>query len=340
MPHNLLHSTCQVYTLKASLPLVRKPNARLNLTGFVLIFLLFISPRLHAQDSLAKIQHQSVLLKEVVVRNNLNVAAFIERIKNDTTFYKAFRNLKVLGYTSLNDIRMLDKKGNVYASLSSKTKQHVQHGCRYTETVQESTTGDMYDRKHRFNYYTPNMYAGLFFAYDTICGETNIVGKEGFSTQGKSGLEKHKEQLKMLFFNPGKKIPGIPFIGNKIALFDDEVAARYDFIIDMDAFKGDMCYVFTCKPRADLTSGEKDDIVVNEMTTWFKIDTWEIVARNYDLSYNAGVYDFNVNMQVEMTRFGDYLVPKLLRYNGNWAVVLKKREKAVFTATLFDFVQP
>ena len=33
----------------------------------------------------------------------------------------------------------------------------------------------------------------------------------------------------MLFFNPGKKIPGIPFIGNKIALFDDEVAKRYDF---------------------------------------------------------------------------------------------------------------
>src|SRR5581483_11474370 len=108
-----------------------------HLTAFLFLFLLLFSPRLHAQDSLAKIQHQSVLLKEVVVRNNLNVAAFIERIKNDTTFYKAFRNLKVLGYTSLNDIRMLDKKGNVYASLSSKTKQHVQHGCRYTETLQE-----------------------------------------------------------------------------------------------------------------------------------------------------------------------------------------------------------
>ena len=28
--------------------------------------------------------------------------------------------------------------------------------------------------------------------------------------KGKSGMAKHKEQLKMLFFNPGKKIPGIP----------------------------------------------------------------------------------------------------------------------------------
>jgi hypothetical protein len=301
------------------------------------IICLIISCPLYAQDSLVKVQNKAVTLKEVVVRNNLNVAAFIERIKNDTTFYKAFRNLKVLGYTSLNDIAMFDKKEQVTASLHSRTKQVVNHGCRYTQVLEEQTTGDIYNKHHQFNYYTAGMYAGLFFAADTVCGETNIVGSASFSTQGKSGLAKHKEQLKMLFFNPGKKIPGIPFIGSKVALFDDEVAARYDFTIDMNAFKGEMCYVFTCTPRADLSSGEKDKIVVNNMTTWFNINTWEIVARNYDLSYDAGVYDFNVRMEVEMTKFGDYLVPKVLRYNGNWDVVIKKREKSVFTATLFDF---
>jgi hypothetical protein len=303
------------------------------------IVLLVIAGDLPAQDSLVKVQNKTVTLREVVVRNNLNVAAFIERIKNDTTFYKAFRNLKVLGYTSLNDIRMLDKKDAVSGSLYSRTRQHVNHGCRYTQVLEEQTSGDIYDKNHHFNYYTPGMYAGLFFAVDTICGETNIVGNEAFSTSGKSGLEKHKEQLKMLFFNPGKKIPGIPFIGNKVAIFDDDVAARYDFTIDMDAFKGEMCYVFTCKPREDLTGGEKDKIVVNDMTTWFKIDTWEIVARNYDLSYNAGVYDFDVRMEVEMTKFNNYLVPKVLRYNGDWDVVMKKREKCIFTATLFDFAE-
>jgi hypothetical protein len=302
----------------------------------VLIFLVIACP-LYAQDSLVTVQNKVVTLKEVVVRNNLNVAAFIERIKNDTTFYKAFRNLKVLGYTSLNDIRMLDKKNNVTASLYSRTRQHVNNGCRYTQVLEEQTSGDIYDKHHEFNYYTAGMYAGLFFAADTICGETNLVKDASFNTQGKSGLAKHKEQLKMLFFNPGKKIPGIPFIGNKIALFDDEVATRYDFAIDIADFKGEMCYVFTGKPRADLSANEKDKIVVNDMTTWFNINTWEIVARNYDLSYNAGVYDFSVRMEVELTKFGNYLVPKVLRYNGNWDVVMKKRERCVFTATLFDF---
>ncbi|MBS1563365.1 MAG: hypothetical protein JST39_03205, partial [Bacteroidetes bacterium] len=64
-----------------------------------------------AQDSSVNIGQKTVTLREVVVRNNLNVPNFIERVKNDTTFYKAFKNLKVLGYTSLNDIRMLDKEG-------------------------------------------------------------------------------------------------------------------------------------------------------------------------------------------------------------------------------------
>ena len=51
-----------------------------------------------------------ISLSEVVVRTDINVAKFIERVKNDTTFYKAFKNLHVLGFTSLNDIRILDKK--------------------------------------------------------------------------------------------------------------------------------------------------------------------------------------------------------------------------------------
>jgi len=40
---------------------------------------------------------------------------------------------------------------------------------------------------------------------------------------------------------------------------------------------------------------------------------------------------------VEMTHSGGYLVPRLLRYTGDWDVVLKKRERGIFTATLFDF---
>jgi len=292
---------------------------------------------LFSQDSTLELNRKVITLKEVVVRNNMNVPAFMKRVQDDTTFYKAFRNLRVLGYTSLNDVRMLNKDGKVKASLDSRTRQSVSNGCRWTDVLQEKTIGDFFDRSHHSNYYTAQMYAGLFFAADTICGETNIVTGTSFDLRNKSGLDKHKEQLKMLFFNPGKKVPGIPFIGNKIALFDEDVAQYYDFVIDMAEFKGENCYVFKSIPREDLSSSEKDRIVINEMTTWFDVKDWQIVARNYDLSYRAGVYDFNVHIEVEMTRYKDLIVPKVLRYNGDWDVVFKKRERGVFTATLSDF---
>ena len=41
-------------------------------------------------------------------------------------------------------------------------------------------------------------------------------------------MEKHKEQLKMLFFNPGKKINGLPFISGKTEIFDEPMAEKYD----------------------------------------------------------------------------------------------------------------
>jgi hypothetical protein len=306
--------------------------------GLWLSLMLLIPVILLAQkDSTVTVGNKSVMLREVVVRNKLNVPGFIDRVKNDTTFYKAFKNLKVLGYTSLNDIRMLDKKQQQVASLESKTKQVVMNGCRHTEIENEKTTGDIYDADKNWNYYTGELYAGLFFAKGNICGETNTVKGYELSIKDKSGIAKHKEQLKMLFFNPGKKIPGIPFIGNKIAIFDDDVSALYDFIIDMAEYQGQLCYVFTIKAKEDLTSSEKNDIVINEMTTWFNNKTMEIVARNYDLSFDAGIYDFDVHMEVQMDKFGDYLVPKLLRYVGNWHAIFKKRERGVFTATLFDF---
>lgn len=306
---------------------------------FTLFCLLAFLPLLSgtAQDTTLTVSDRVVTLKEVVVRNNLNVPAFIGRVQRDTSFYKAFKNLKVLGYTALNDIRMTDKKGKVKSTLQSKSRQSVVRGCRTMEILEEKVTGDMYDHNRNWNYYTAELYAGLFFVTGTRCGENNIVSGGDLNVKSKSGIARHKEQLKMLFFNPGVRIPGIPFIGDKIALFEENVARNYDFVIDMADHQGQNCYVFLVKAREDLTAKQKDQVVVNTITTWFNSQTMEIVARDYDMSYDAGVYDFDVHMEVQMDKFGDYLVPRLIRYTGNWHALFKKREKGFFTATLFDF---
>ena len=299
-------------------------------------FCLFFSASLFAQqpkDNAIIIGKKMVTLSEIVLDNKLNVPVFINRIKNDTTFYKAFRNLHVLGFSSINDIRMLKKDGTAEASLFSKTNQVRQGNCRITQIIEEQVTGNYYDNSHQPDYYTGQLYASLFFAKDRLCNEDNIVTGKGFATDGKYGMEKHKEQLKMLFFNPGKKIKGLPFMAGKTAIYDDGMAELYDMSIDMDDYNKTSCYIFKQKVKP----GKESDVVVDEMITWFNDKTYEVVARTYSLSYNAAVYDFKVKMEVEMTHAGNLLVPSLIRYNGNWKAIFKKRERGVFTATLFNF---
>ncbi len=290
-----------------------------------------------AQDTTLDVANQSFTLTEAIVRNNFDYKDILEKIKRDTSFYKAFKTLRTIGYSSFNHIEMYDKNQKMEASLDSRTRQNKIGACRTMDVLEEKTFGKLKDRNGEYNYMTPSLYASLFFTKGQICGETNIVKGKKRTIQG-SGVEKAKEQLKMLFFNPGEKIPGIPMIGNKLDLYDDNAHELYTYRLDYVDYHGKLAYVFEIKPKEDLGFFSKDRVVVDQMITWFNPSTLEVLGRNYALSYKAGVYDFNVQMEVEMTYTPNgLLVPKILRYKGDWDVIFKKRERGLFTATLFDF---
>ncbi len=301
-----------------------------------LSLLLIVNTNLVAQDSTINEQGQKFTLTDAIVRNHFDYKEILQRIKEDTSFYKAFKTLRIIGYSSYNFIEMKDKNEAVVATLNSKTKQTRKDNCRSMEVLEERTSGNLRSANGDYNYVTPSLYASLFFTKGTICGETNIVTGKKRVVQG-TGMEKAKEQLKMLFFNPGKKIPGIPFIGNKLDLYDESAHELYDYKLDYVDYHGQLAYVFDVQPKKDLGFFQKDRVVVDQMITWFNPKTLEVLGRNYSLSYKAGVYDFNVQMEVEMTYFNGLLVPKILRYKGNWDVIFKKRERGLFTATLFDY---
>ena len=72
------------------------------------------------------------------------------------------------------------------------------------------------------------------------------------------------------------------------------------------------------------------------MTTWFDYNSFEVLERDYKMTYNAGVYKFNVSMHVEIDKIGNLLYPKLIRYDGSGGVMIKGSERGLFTATLYD----
>jgi len=262
-------------------------------------------------------------------RSGWDIAGFIQRIKTDTTFYKAFRTLRIVPYTATNDIRILGKDNAVTASLYSRTKQNISKGCRSMQVLEEKTTGDFYNSKRGYNYYTAELYAYLFFTPKPVCGENNVVaGTE--NQKGKGEMEKRKWQLKQLIFNPGSKVAGVPFAGNKAAIFEPDIARMYDFKLMLVEYEGEDCYLFTAVPKKEY----KNDVVYNELSTWFRKSDYAIVARDYALSYKTWVYDFDVRMKVRLKEVNGQLLPFRISYGGNWHVATKQRERAQFTTVL------
>lgn len=291
---------------------------------------------LAAQDT-ARYKGMTVNLDEVIVeakRIGFDVNSFIKRVEEDTTFYRAFKNLHIVGFHADNDIRILDKKGQVEASLKSKTTQHVKGRCRSMEVLDQQVTGDFYTRKGNYNYYTAELYGNLFFTQGTVCVDGN-----GETPENAGGaMARHKAQLKQLIFNPGKPVKGVPIVGPKVAIFDRDVMRFYDFSISAENYvDGTPCYVFTAKAKPDLSRIDRGDVVIDELITWFNKENFEIVGRKYALSYKTMLFDFNVKMNVQMTKQFGLLIPALVTYNGTWDVAFKKRETAAFVAKFYDF---
>lgn len=260
-------------------------------------------------------------------RSGWDVGAFIRRVQNDTTFYKAFRSMHLVPFKATNDIKVLDNNGKVKASLFSHTRQLIVSNCRTMQVLDEKTTGNFYTLTHHYNYYTAELYAYLFFTKDTVCGEDDIVAGR-LDLKGKGQLERSKAQLKQLIFNPGSHIAGVPFMGDKAAIFDPDVAKGYDFKLLSEEYDGQDCYVFKAIPK----KGETSSVVYDELSTWFRKSDYSIVARDYSLSFHTLFYDFDVHMKVRTSQEGTRLLPTRIDYDGNWHVFTKKRERVRFTA--------
>jgi hypothetical protein len=277
-----------------------------------------------------------ILIDEIIInsnKENFNIGDFINRIKNDTTFYKAFRSMHLVTYNAENDIKVFEKKGaKIKASLQSETKQIYRNGCRTMNVLEEKVTGDFYDKKGNYNYYTAELFASLFFTKGKVCGENNIVKGKLEEESGGSNIEKNKARLKQLMFNPGSKISGIPLMGNKSAIFEPDVARMYDFKLSVDVKNGVDCYVFEATPKPQYLK----DVVYRKFKTWFRQSDYSIISRDYALVYNTLAYDFNVVIHVDLEQKSNMLLPAYISYNGNWFAFTKGREKVTFTAK-FDY---
>lgn len=306
----------------------------MNRVVFIFLLMMSLSLHTHAQELDTTIMGMHITLDEFVIKEakkGWDIDGFIKRMKEDTTFYKAFLGLRVVDYTSDNEISFVDEKGKTIAHLENRTEQNVKRNCRTVIVTREIVTGDYYNRKNKAQYYTAEMFQNLFFRPRVNeCGVSDQIQSSSVSA-GKT--DKHKEQLKQLVFNPGSKVEGIPFVGKKASVFEDKgIRQRYDFKLRYVQYNGEECYFFQAIPKEEY----KDEVVYNQLDTWFRVSDYAIVARDYALSYKTMLYDFDVVMKVRLEKSRQRLLPSSIDYRGNWHVFSKKRERSKFKI-LFDY---
>ncbi len=95
------------------------------------------SLQLMAQDTVFNSDGQKFTLTDAIVRNHFDYKDILNRIKQDTSFYKAFKTLRTIGYSSYNYVQMMDENNKMQASLNSKTRQNIIGGCRTMEVLEE-----------------------------------------------------------------------------------------------------------------------------------------------------------------------------------------------------------
>lgn len=270
-----------------------------------------------------------VELDEVVItaqKEGFNVEAFIQQVMDDTTFHKAFLNTRYHPHRLRSVLKVRAKDEQETATLYRTGHLH-RNGDKVwlqLDTVHES--GKLRNRDTTFRYLTAEMYDEVFFPKGEIIADNTVASRKLELHRG-SKLDKYKSELKKFMFDPGSEIASVPFIGHKLALFNDDMAPLYDFRISADERNGHQCWVFSAEAKPEFRDGRT---VIKKMDTWFDHVTNNVIARTYRIAHSSVILDFDITIRVENTIIDDALVPTLVDYDGDWDIPMKKRELVRF----------
>jgi hypothetical protein len=295
----------------------------------VFCFFFAFAFRVSAQD-LKTIRLDSVTI--VAVKGGFKVSDFIELVKNDTSFYQAFKNLRSYPHKSYSSLFVYDTKKQVKAALFRKSTQYVKDKKRWLVIDSNDVKGKLQNRKQQYKSYTTELYDFVFFPRDTA--GISLNNERNPSKANKS----NEEKLKTLIFNPGMPIAGVPLVGHRMAIFDAGMVPYYDYEISSTKYKDTVpCYVFRCSAKKDLGYFSKDKPVIKEIVSYFSKKTFFIVSRRYHLSYDNPLFDFDVNMEVRLTEVKGILFPEFVRYQGHWDIPFKAPEIVNFDVNFYNF---
>lgn len=281
-------------------------------------------------DTIKTIQLDSVVN---IRASRLNVETFIRAIVSDTSFYQAFRNMKKYDFIAENRLYTYDKHDQVKGRIFRKIK-HNNTGAQRLQYLIKQDTGEVFKRNGKYQLYTLEMFDYIFMnAYKSEYSNSSFATK---APNDKNGS--YKDKLKTLIFSPGKPVEGLPFIGSKTEIFSANMRQYYDYSFYSATYLDSIpVYRFKVVVKPDLSDWTKDGLMIKELTTIFDKRNFEILGRFVDMKYSNLLFDFDVQMNIEMSYSGEVKLPTKISYQGNWNVPFKKKERASFLVVHKDY---
>jgi hypothetical protein len=281
-------------------------------------------------DTIKTIQLDSAVK---IVGKKFGIETFINAIISDTSFYQAFRNMKKYTFIAENRVFTYDKSNKVDGKIYRKIR-HNNNGPYKMEYLVKEDNGKVFKKNGKYQLYTVEMFDYIFMnAYNTdfVPNAPAAVGKGGTN-------ESYKSKLKTLIFNPGRPIKNLPFIGSKTEIFTANMRQYYDYSFYSATYLDSIpVYRFKVSVKPDLTSWTKDGLMIKELVTIFDKRNFEILGRYVDMKYSNLLFDFDVQMNIEMSYFDEVKLPTKITYQGNWDYPFKKEERASFLVVHKDY---
>lgn len=263
--------------------------------------------------------------------HKLRAQDFIDAVVNDTSFYRAFQNMKRYAFTAENRIYTYDKNNKVEGKIYRRLLHDNVGGKHNIQYTAKADSGKVFKKNGKYQLYTVEMFDYIFMnAYNS-----DFIRTDEMPRAGKGKNESYKAKLKTLIFTPGRKVTGLPFISGKTEIFGPEMRQFYNYEFARGKYLDTIpVYRFKVKRKP---SSSIDDVMIQEMTTIFDARTFEILGRYIDMKYSNMLFDFNVQMNIELNNFNGQLLPIKIAYQGNWDIPLHKEERASFLIIHKDY---
>lgn len=263
------------------------------------------------------------------IKSGFTAEDFIKSTKKDTSFYRAFKNLRVFPHSQESIIWVFDKKAGEKATLKRSSKHFNKNNYSWIKILSEKSEGKFYKKNGTHHYFTAEMFDRVFFPADTIFASNTVDNPyRQQKPQERSKTEKYYEQLKTFMFSPGTGVDGVPLIGDKLDIFSPEMRKYYDFTVNKVNYLDSIpCYLFACKRKKEFSENK---VVIQNLETYYDRRTMNIIARKYQIKDNNAMFRFDIKMDIRLIKIKNEYFPKLIRYDGFWDVPLKKQEKISF----------